>query len=71
MVSNTIENIPSFELNLFKSLVSGNKDGNVVFSPLSIYIALSLTANGAVGTTQREMLDLLQASGINSLIKRI
>jgi serpin B len=67
MVSNTIENVPSFELNLFKSLVNENKDGNIVFSPLSIYIALSLTANGAVGTTQREMLDLLQASGIEQL----
>jgi len=39
----------------------------MVFSPLSIYIALALTANGAVGDTQSEMLSVLKATSLDEL----
>jgi serpin B len=38
---------------------ANNGDGNLVFSPLSIYSTLSLVAAGAQGKTLRELLDLL------------
>ena len=40
---------------------------NLIISPLSIFQALSLTANGANGKTLSEMLDLLQSDSIDKL----
>ena len=57
----------SFQLNLLKQMVSCNKDSNSVFSPLSMYLALSLAANGAVGQTQSEILSLLQETSIEEV----
>ena len=45
------------------------KGGNLIISPLSIYQALSLAANGANGETLSEMLDLLESDSIDELNK--
>ena len=44
---------------LFKLAVSESENKNVLISPLSIQLALSLTANGADGETKAEMEKLL------------
>lgn len=44
---------------LFQSSVSASKDKNVLISPLSIQLALAMTANGAAGETRNEMEALL------------
>lgn len=43
-----------FAVKLFKENVS-ESDGNVMISPLSVMLALSMTANGAVGETKEEI----------------
>ena len=57
----------SFQSNLFNRMSKDKKGENLIISPLSIFQALSLAANGAKGQTQVEMLDLLQASTIEEL----
>ncbi|CAN6204052.1 unnamed protein product [Urochloa humidicola] len=47
------------------------KSGNLVFSPLSIYSALSLAAAGARGTTLTELLDALSAKSRESLVESV
>jgi len=47
-----------FAFDFYKSLL--NEDGNIIFSPYSLSIALSMTLGGAEGETQKEMLDTLQ-----------
>jgi serine protease inhibitor len=54
-----MESNSSFQVSLFKKL---NGDKNIFISPTSIYQALALTANGAVGETQKSMLDILEPS---------
>ena len=44
---------------LFQSTVTANKDENLLISPLSIQLALAMTANGANGQTRDEMEALL------------
>ena len=49
-----------FYTELFKSVVAGEeKDENVLVSPLSVYTALSMTANGARDKTLSQMEDTL------------
>lgn len=52
-----------FAVKLFKENVS-ESDGNVMISPLSVMLALSMTANGAGGETKEEMEKVL-GSGIS------
>jgi serine protease inhibitor len=47
----------SFPTNIFKSLNTENK--NVLISPLSLQLALSLATNGATGSTQTQMLQVI------------
>lgn len=42
-------------LNILKQRVKNNNDGNVIVSPVSIFCALSLLANGADGNTKKEI----------------
>jgi len=49
----------SFSCSIFKELAGGQADSNVCISPISISFALAMTANGAGGTTQAEMLETL------------
>lgn len=44
----------SFGTSLYKRLASGNHN-NIVFSPLSVYTALTMTLLGAGGDTEREL----------------
>lgn len=53
-----------FTFNLFKALpISQGK--NVMVSPLSISLALSMTLNGAEGTTKTDMINALGLSGLS------
>ncbi len=47
-----------FSFNLLKE-ISTEEDDNFMISPISINYALAMTANGAVGNTQNEMLTTL------------
>lgn len=40
------------------------KEGNLMVSPASVHLALSMTANGAEGETKAQMLKLLAGSGV-------
>ncbi len=57
----------SFQSTIFNRMSKDKKGENLIISPLSIFQALSLAANGAKGQTQIEMLDLLQSSTIEEL----
>ena len=57
----------SFQSKLFNKMNKEKKGENLIISPLSIFQALSLAANGARGKTQSEMLDLLQSDTIEEL----
>ena len=59
----------SFQSTIFNRMSKDKKGENLIISPLSIFQALSLTANGAKGKTQSEMLDTLQAETIEDLNK--
>jgi serpin B len=48
-----------FGVNLFGQLRQKDAAKNVFFSPLSVFVALNMTYNGAAGTTQREMAEAL------------
>ena len=54
-----------FALALYQQLLNNEK--NVFFSPLSIQLALSMTANGAANSTLKEMLDVLRYADVESM----
>ncbi len=54
-----ISNQMELYLKLFKSSALTTKDNNTLISPLSIQLALAMTANGADGNTRDEMAALL------------
>lgn len=49
----------NFALSLVENLQEGSENQNMLVSPLSAHIALSMLANGADGQTLQEMLDVL------------
>lgn len=53
-----------FGLDLFGRLVAGQPDENIFFSPLSAYMALGMTANGADGETLAAMRATLRQTGL-------
>jgi len=53
----------TFGWNLLKQELIRQPDKNVVISPLSVQIALYMAINGAEGTTENEMLEMLQCKG--------
>ena len=57
----------SFQSKLFNRMNKGKIGENLIISPLSIFQALSLAANGAKGDTLSEMIDLLEAPSIDDL----
>ena len=57
----------SFQSKLFNRMNKKKIGENLIISPLSIYQALSLTANGAKKDTLSEMLELLEASSLDEL----
>jgi len=50
-----ISSANAFGLDLFRRLAADDRDENVFISPLSAYLALGMTANGAAGETLAEM----------------
>lgn len=54
------EPINSFGIDLFKRLHADEPESNIFISPLSISSALTMTANGASGETQSQMLEALK-----------
>ncbi|MDT8719256.1 serpin family protein [Clostridium sp. 19966] len=54
----------NFSINLFKK--SYNKQENSLISPVSIYMALGMTENGAAGDTLKEFENLLGAENMSS-----
>ena len=57
----------SFQSNLFNRMNKDKIGDNLIISPLSIFQALSLAANGANKQTLSEMLDLLQSDSLDEL----
>ncbi len=56
-----------FQLNIFNEINKSNVGKNIMVSPLSIYHILSLTANGALNNTLKEMLKALNEKDLNSM----
>jgi serine protease inhibitor len=54
-----------FALALYQQLLNDQK--NVFFSPLSIQLALAMTANGAADSTLKEMLDVLRYPDVEKM----
>ena len=61
------ESEKNFNWEYFSTL---NKDENIFYSPYSIKSALSLTANGAEGQTQEEILKLISEKSIDDVNKK-
>ena len=57
----------SFQVSIFNELNKSKRGQNLIISPLSIFQILSLTANGAKGQTQKEMLQTLQGADLDKL----
>jgi serpin B len=60
-----VESGNSFAFDIFRKVLENSDESeNVIISPLSISYALSMTLNGANGTTRDAMLEALRVSGI-------
>ena len=57
----------NFEFELIKQLNSENQKENFVISPLGLELVLSLCSNGAEGTTQKEIINLLKYKNIEEV----
>ena len=57
----------SFQVSIFNELNKSKRGQNLIISPLSIFQILSLTANGAKGQTQKEMVQALQGADLEKL----
>lgn len=57
----------SFQISIFNEMNKLKKNENLIISPFSIFQLLSLTTNGAKGTTQEEMLETLQSENVTEL----
>ncbi|EYU25361.1 hypothetical protein MIMGU_mgv1a020709mg, partial [Erythranthe guttata] len=64
----SIQNQSDFSLSLAKHVITTHaRDKNLVFSPLSIHIALSMVAAGSDGPTRDELLGFLKSKSIEDL----
>jgi len=61
-----IESENTFAFDIFKNVLDNSSESeNIIISPLSISLALSMTLNGANGTTREAMIEALRINGIN------
>lgn len=60
---NSKENATPFWSTLFAQVSKESKQENICISPLSVQMALSMTANGAVGETQKQMYSVMGLTG--------
>lgn len=58
------KSLSGFSLDLFQRMAAEDLGKNVFISPLSVWLALGMTYNGASGTTAEGMAKALHASGI-------
>lgn len=61
-----VEGSNSFALNLFREVYRESPTENVFISPLSVDIALHMTANGAAGETLAEIKKTLEVAGLSN-----
>lgn len=62
-----IESENKFAFDIFiETLKSSELSKNIIISPLSISVALSMTLNGANGSTREAMLEALRIKGIST-----
>ncbi|WP_300604929.1 serpin family protein [Niabella sp.] len=60
------QSMSDFSFSFFKALQKQQPAGSNIFvSPLSLHMALSMLANGASGTTKKEILNALQAADLS------
>jgi len=59
-----VESDNSFGFKLFKEIIEAEQNKNVFISPLSVSMALGMTYNGANGSTQEAMQEVLELSGL-------
>jgi serpin B len=57
--------LTAFSLHLFQRLAAQDAGKNVFLSPLSVWLALGMTYNGAAGSTAMGMANALHAAGIS------
>jgi serine protease inhibitor len=57
--------LTGFSLDLFRRLAAADAGKNVFVSPLSVWLALSMTYNGAAGATAMGMAEALHASNLS------
>ncbi len=55
----------AFGLHLYRALTAESPQVNLFFSPASVAFALGMTANGAAGETQEQMLEALVPTGMD------
>jgi serpin B len=59
--------VSEFALKLYQKILASKPDDNLVFSPVSISLALALVSNGATGETRSEIQRYLSPPGSNQL----
>ena len=57
----------SFFLSSTRTFLTGSGDDNKIFSPLSLFMALSMSAEISEGNTRRQILDVLSQNDMDSL----
>ena len=63
-----MQSLPNnFQLSIFKEISKDCIGSNMMISPINIYHILSLTANGAEGSTKAQMIQALGHSNLNEL----
>lgn len=59
--------LENFQETIFKKIIKNYPKQNVVISPLSIHQIVSFAANGALATTQKQMVEALKSEGVIQL----